>query len=262
MKSNRNEDKANMLAHETTAAQKAHNRHDGGRCPDETIEDVSPQLLEDYKLSFFQAKVSVTQEEAQDIERATQSQSEDEYWRSERRKRLTASSVGGVAKMKETTKRSKKVQALLYNTFTGNAATLYGSRMETTARKEYVAYQREHGHPDLTVKKCGLFISRNNNWLAATPDGIVHDPNSNSDSMGLLEIKCPFSFLDLNFDEACKKSSFYLAPNKDKVLKLKSRHDYCYQVQCQLYCVDKSWCDFVVRTNKELHVERIYRDTK
>ena len=112
------------------------------------------------------------------------------------------------------------MQALLHNAFSGNAATSYGSRMESTAREEYIAYQREHGHPDLAVEKCGLFISRHNNWLAATPDGIVHDTNSNT--TGLLEIKCPFSFRDLDFNEACKKS-FYLALNKEKILKLKSR---------------------------------------
>ena len=42
----------------------------------------------------------------------------------------------------------------------------------------------------------------------------------------------------------------------------KRQHDYYYQVQCQLYCCDLEWCDFVVRTEKELHVERIYRDRK
>lgn len=41
---------------------------------------------------------------------------------------------------------------------------------------------------------------------------------------------------------------------------LKKRHDYYYQIQCQMFCCDLEWCDFVVRTNKALHVERIFRD--
>ena len=37
--------------------------------------------------------------------------------------RITASCVGGIAKMRKTTKRSKKVEELLYSTF---RATIYG----------------------------------------------------------------------------------------------------------------------------------------
>ena len=44
----------------------------------------------------------------------------------ERRKRLTASNVGSIAKMRKTTKRSNKVKGLLYSSFRGNVATLYG----------------------------------------------------------------------------------------------------------------------------------------
>ena len=43
---------------------------------------------------------------------------------------------------------------------------------------------------------------------------------------------------------------------------LKHQHIYYYQVQYQLHCVDQHWCDFVVRTNKDMYIERIYRDTK
>lgn len=41
---------------------------------------------------------------------------------------------------------------------------------------------------------------------------------------------------------------------------LKKRQDYFFQIQCQLYCEDKEWCDFVVRTEKELHIQRIFRE--
>ena len=47
---------------------------------------------------------------------------------------------------------------------------------------------------------------------------------------------------------------------EDSTCRLKHRHDYYYQVQSQLYCADKEWCNFIVRTSKDMHVERIYRD--
>ena len=50
--------------------------------------------------------------------------------------------------------------------------------MEAETIQQYTAYQKANGHPDLTVTKCGLFVSLNNHWLAATPDGSVHDPTA------------------------------------------------------------------------------------
>ena len=64
--------------------------------------------------------------EAEGLERRTRKQAESEEWKSERRKRLTASRMGGIAKMRKTTKRSNTVRDLLYSTFRGNKATRYG----------------------------------------------------------------------------------------------------------------------------------------
>ena len=34
------------------------------------------------------------------------------------------------------------------------------------------------------------------------------------------------------------------------------------QVQCQLFCTQRSYCDFVVWTEKDVHIERIYPDER
>ena len=177
----------------------------------------------------------------------------------EQRKRITASSVGSIAKMRKTTKRSNKVQTLLYSNFKGNKATRYGTAKEEEARQEYITYKRRNGHPDLNVETCGLFVSLTTPWLAASPDGTVYDPEDTSQVLGLVEIKNPYSMRDKTLDEACKTSTFCLEKKNDKY-QLKQRHDYYYQIQCQLYCVDREWCDFVLKTNKDIHIERIYRD--
>ena len=71
-------------------------------------------------------------------------------------------------------------------------------------------------------------------WLAATPDGIVRDPDGSS---GLIEIKNPHSVRDLTLIESVKKhSTFCLSLNDDtKNLSLKLRHDYYHQIQTQRY---------------------------
>ena len=96
--------------------------------------------------------------------------------------------------MRATTGKSEKVESLLYSTFKGNAATRYGSSMEHTAIIEYETYQHQHGHPNLKVDRCGLFISSEHPWLAASPDGVVNDTSDDScQSLGLVEIKKTYS---------------------------------------------------------------------
>lgn len=42
-------------------------------------------------------------------------------------------------------------------------------------------------------------------------------------------------------------------------LYLRTSHKYFYQVQATMLCTKREWCDFVVCTNKDMHIERITR---
>ena len=246
---------------DTAAARSAYSRHDGGTTPKEVTDDIPPEQLEQLKMSFYRTKVVVTEQEVMEIEESTRDQAENIRWLVERRKRLTASKVGSIVKMKKNTKRSKRVQNLLYSTFKGNEATRYGSAKEQETIDQYIAHQRKNGHPQLSVDKCGLSISVTNPWLAASPDGAVNDPSDPSQGLGLVEIKNSYSMREKTLDEACKTSSF-CQENRDNTYRLKTRHDYFHQVQCQLYCTNMDWCDFILRTNKDIHIQRIQRDKK
>ena len=124
----------------------------------------------------YETQVVVTDEEAVFIAQQTKEQVDSEVWFAERRKILTASTVGSIEKMRATTKSAKRVESLLYCKFRGNAATHYGQAMEDRAKLRYQTYQRQHGHPGLIVESCGLHISVDKPWLAASPDGLVTDP--------------------------------------------------------------------------------------
>lgn len=147
---------------DTTAARSAYSRHDDGISPEEVTDDVTPELLEQLKTSYYRTKVVATGDEAKAIETRTRDQADGMQWLAERRKRLTTSKVGGIAKMRRTTKRSNKVKELLYSTFKGNKATRYGCAKEEETIQQYIAYQRSHGHPDLSVEKCRLYVSVSN----------------------------------------------------------------------------------------------------
>lgn len=87
------------------------------------------------KKGYFEANIAISKEEAAKIEAATRNQVGNDRWKQERRKRLTASRVGGIIKMRKTTKRANKVKEFLYSTFQGNEATRYGMEMKETARR-------------------------------------------------------------------------------------------------------------------------------
>ena len=72
--------------------------------------------------------------------------------------------------------------------------------MEDKAREDYIAYQNKE-KPGLTITKCCLEVSMANPWLAASPDGVVHDPNSTL-CEGLVECKAPYSLKEQTIEEA------------------------------------------------------------
>ena len=248
---------------DSAAARRAYHRHDGDIEPEDVHDDVTSEHLTELKDAYYVSEVAVTESKAMEIETNTREQNGSGLWMDERRKRLTASRVGAIAKMRKTTKRSNKVFEIIYGSFRGNEATRYGCTMEATARDEYVTYQQQKGHPSLTTTKTGLVVSMGNPWLAASPDDRVYDPGT-SPSCGLAEYKNPYSARQMTIEEACTRVTSFCLESKEiegmKNYKLKRRHDYYFQVQCQLYCDDKEWCDFVLRTDKDIHVERIQRD--
>jgi len=235
---------------DTAGARSAYNRYDGGISPEQVDDDIPIGELQRLTTSFYETKVVISEEGRKEIERSTRGQAESEQWMVERRKRLTASKVGSIAKMRKTTKRSSKVQNLLYSSFRGNEATRYGVATEEKARQDYITYLQRTNNPDWNVDRCGLFVSMKDKWLAASPDGIVYDPRDSAHILGVVEIKCPFSMRQKTLAEACQTATFCLEDNDNKY-SLKHRHDYYYQIQCQMYCVDCDWSDFVVKTEQD-----------
>ena len=107
--------------------------------------------------------------------------------------------------------------------------------------------------------KTGLVISLDNPWLATSPDDKVHDPSA-TPPYGLAEYKNPHSAEQLTIPEACQQlKHFCLEKTENNTYQLKLKHDYYYQIQCQLYYTNTEWCDFVVHT-EDIHIERISRN--
>lgn len=115
------------------------------------------------------------------------------------------------------------------------AAIQHGIDSEEAARLAYEA------HTGAFVTEVGLYKHPTIQGTHASPDGLVGDD-------GLIEIKCPNS-----------------ATHIDTLKTEKVPTKYLYQMQWQMRCTDRQWCDFVsfdprLPENLRLFVKRIPRD--
>ena len=255
--------KRQKTSHDSLQGRLDYSRYDNkGPNASEVPMDLSTDNLHDIMVKYYEANIKVTETSAEEINISTMGQSIGEFeqkWHEERRKRITASNVGQIAKRKPTTKVASKVKQLLYSKFQGNRATDWGLLQEDVSRTEYLKLKQAAISPDFSIANSGLVVSVANPWLASSPDVLVYDPKANP-PQGLVEFKNPYSVREKTLEEAatsCK--TFCLALNNDGKLQLKKGHDYYYQIQCELFCTNRQWCDLVVLT-KSLHIERIFAD--
>nr|CAI5863127.1 unnamed protein product [Callosobruchus analis] len=215
--------------------------------PDAAQEDIDTFEMKRKCSDFIRnlaARVS-SQSKVDDIEIMTRGQHINEKWREMRRDYLTASNFGKVVKRRTATPCHNLVKQLLYRTNDlQTPAIIYGRIHEKTASE---MYEKEMG---VSVEECGLFIPAEHPYLAASPDGLVG-------SEGLLEIKC-FPSISGKLADCTKKNVCYRVA--DGKVTLKQNHDCYYQVQGQLNITGRGYCDFVMYTDNDFFIERMYRD--
>ena len=206
--------------------------------------------------------LTISDEKAFEIEESTREQASNERWHVERKHRLTASrfyylvtrtitrkkiTEKYIASFMKPTSIEKHIASLMKPT---SALRSYGKLNQDTARKLFV---QKHGK---CVHDCGFCVNPEFPFLGATPDGKVCD----SGECGILEIKCPYPARDMTFEEATQRFPEFCLINAGDSFKLDRTHPYYYQIQGQLMITGTAFCDFVVYTRKDLHVERIKPD--
>lgn len=116
-----------------------------------------------------------------------------------------------------------------------NAAMIHGTETEPEARRAYEFYV------DRDVQQVGFAPHPTIEMAGASPDGLVGDD-------GLLELKCP--------NTATHIETLLLGQIPDKYVK---------QMQFQMACTGRTWCDFASYDNRlpermRLYVRRVNRD--
>jgi hypothetical protein len=90
--------------------------------------------------------------------------------------------------------------------------------------------------------------------IAASPDGHAKCLCCGE---GLLEIKCTYTYQHKYTKDIARENNYYVHLVNDEV-KLKENSPWNTQIQTQLFVTGKSWCDFVLFTQKDLATDRIY----
>ena len=212
-------------------ARRDYARNNDGPGVQEVDSNVPQAYLEDLLLDYFRGNVSVIESKLLDIEMVTRGQSTlngvtTNLWLTERRKRITSSVMGTIAKHRTTTKVASLVKTLLYNYFRGNAATQYGHDQEAHTRDIYRQTKRTSS-PGIWTQPSGLVIHPTHHWLAASPDDLVTDPSS-PDPLGIAEYKNPYKYKStLLIDVATQAKDFFLTYSIGSLC-LKCTHTYYY----------------------------------
>lgn len=224
--------------------------------------DPSPECLKSLCEQFYAREVAVDDDKAGYIEANSRQQCDSSFWFQQRRLRITASNFGKVAKRRKTTPVANLVKSLLYSKEVNTAAIRWGRTHEDDACRSYIAYLRKQGHHKATVSASGLVVYMEEPCLACSPDGLVEIPGE-SEPLGVVEFKCPYSCKDLSPQQAAAQSkAFFCSADASGTITLKRNHDYYFQVQGNMAITRRPWADFVVWTPSGLSVERIHRDSQ
>ncbi|XP_069109472.1 uncharacterized protein [Argopecten irradians] len=193
------------------------------------------------------SSLNVTHEQCQNVERVTKEQSKSKEWHTLRIGRITASQMKSACTSSTETPAISTLNAICGNTSFSNKATQWGCDHEAEALSTYKQKVTEI-HENVSVKKCGLYLTPKHPHIGASPDAIV---TCDCCGNGVVEIKCPYCVKDKDLKDAGTQLNFL----RDG--KLKSNHKYFYQVQTQMLVTEMDYCDFVVWTERGCSMERI-----
>ncbi|XP_065293536.1 uncharacterized protein [Dermacentor albipictus] len=220
------------------------------------IEDIHSETCQRLIQERFDAIQALSVDSRAVVLESTIGQAANPTWHMERIGRLTASMFKRIVRCR---KPDSIVKEILYPRSYKTEAMHYGNVHEPDAVQ---AYEQLMACMDktITVGYTGLHVHAEHPFIAAYPDRLVFEGSD----MGLLEVKCLFSFKGKSIEEAAASPKFCCRATGNEIT-LKREHEYYYQLQGQMAVTGLSWCDFVVWTNaasiaSSLHVERIFFD--
>ena len=185
---------------------------------------------------------AITPQQINDIQIETLAQNQSAMWKDERCKRLTSSNFGRICTATDQTDKDALASSFTKYTKLNSKAIKHGLLYEDEAVEKFESNEK------VKVQKCGMFVSQEHPYLAASPDGLLGDDT-------VIEVKCPFTAKNKMITT---QSVPWLKQDVNGKLVLDKKHNYYYQVQGQLYCTGRKTWIFIVFTIcdiKYLHIE-------
>ena len=118
-------------------------------------------------------------------------------------------------------------------------------------------YVRKKKLPLTAMTSCDFVINPKWHLLGCNPDGIIVG-NGSPDTC--IEVKCPYSKRNCSIKEAALTDKSFFMNVLENKCDLKVGHFYYYQSQGLMTILEVACIDFVVFANRDIHVERIFRD--
>ena len=166
-------------------------------------------------------------------------------WQEQRKHKLTASTFGGAVGFWP----RRRVQLWLeklgaIKPFSGNLATCWSNIKEEEALERYKLITGN----TVLFPEFQVYGKKNpeDNWLAASPDGVVERLVYGLHSRGVLEIKCPFFNGDKSIASHWSRVPLYCIPQARGLMEI----------------MDRDWMDFYVWTLNGSSLFRLYRDVE
>uniref|UniRef100_UPI00398EC878 uncharacterized protein n=1 Tax=Pristiophorus japonicus TaxID=55135 RepID=UPI00398EC878 len=216
--------------------------------------------------SIAQHPEKISKQKVAEIEKETRGQRENPAWFEWRRNRITASVAHRISHCKFVNGKSTEVPQSYLKSIVSKGSSVstpamkWGIDHETAAIEEYEKVKSKDTGRQISVERCGLFIDPERSWLAASPDGVVVD-RATGDTVGLVEVKCPYKHRNHTINKACEDKTFCLERAEGE-LQLKKNHPYFTQIQCQLAVTGLKNADLAVFTNRGTVVVRVEYDRK
>lgn len=165
-------------------------------------------------------------------------------WQTQRKHKLTASTFAsaiGFWRQRRAQLWLEKIGAI--EPFSGNLATCWSNIKEEEALERYKLLT---GNTVLFPEFQVYSVKTEDNWLAASPDGIFNGVVHGLPSRGVLEIKCPYFGGDMSKAFPWTRIPIHYIP----------------QAQGLMEILGKDWMDFYVWTLKGSSLFRLYRDAE
>ena len=105
-------------------------RREYGPNSTEVCDDLDITTLEQLKEEYLKLHIEISNDKLGQIDKQTVQQSASQVWKSERKKRLTASNYGKIVRRNPKLKVTPLVKDLLYSNFKGNRCTVKGLQEE------------------------------------------------------------------------------------------------------------------------------------